>query len=436
MVFFSIRYVLKVRNNKSFKPINYLVYETLPSMFTTIGIFGTFLGIFVGLLDFNVDNIDASIPNLLSGLKTAFITSLLGLILSFLFSKITKSQIKKYRTDSSKELPELIFENTTIIQKNYENLNNNFERLLQSQENMLVIQKKFDGTIEKIYNEKFGNLEAKLYSLESIISKDLIKNNIEIIKNNLEFKHQQLIDKINEISKIIAESNTKSLVEVMKQATEEFNKQMSKLIERLVQENFEKLNQSVERMNSWQQENKDMITKLTNQFRQVSQDISNTSQSIALIVENTKKLTDENSVLTKIIQELKAVMIDDKKFQTIIDSVTYSIDLLKNTINEFSDNTSQLSKWTDNQRIFTENVNSLIKKLDEVKNVKDINEIFWKNLEQQLNDAVKIVKDANVQLKNNLDNLDEDFRRRLNETLNSLDQLIQRVMKKYDNTLT
>ena len=52
----------------------------------------------------------------------------------------------------------------------------------------------------------------------------------------------------------------------MKRATEEFNAQMSALIEKLVQENFQELNNSVQRMNNWQQENKEMITQLTNQL--------------------------------------------------------------------------------------------------------------------------------------------------------------------------
>jgi len=80
-------------------------------------------------------------------------------------------------------------------------------------------------------------------------------------------------------------------------------------------------------------------------------------------------------------------------------------------------------------------VNNLIVKLNDVKNVKDINEIFWKNLENQLNNAVLIVKEANNQLNNNLSTLDDDFRRRLNETLNSLDSLIKRIILNYDQKL-
>lgn len=49
-----------------------------PSIFTTAGIFFTFLGIAEGLYGFDPQKIDASIPTLLDGLKTAFIASVVG----------------------------------------------------------------------------------------------------------------------------------------------------------------------------------------------------------------------------------------------------------------------------------------------------------------------------------------------------------------------
>lgn len=50
-----------------------------PALLTSLGILGTFVGIIVGLMRFDSAHIDASIPQLLDGLKTAFITSLAGM---------------------------------------------------------------------------------------------------------------------------------------------------------------------------------------------------------------------------------------------------------------------------------------------------------------------------------------------------------------------
>jgi hypothetical protein len=49
-----------------------------PTILTTLGIFATFLGIAFGLSEFDTNNIQASVPALLGGLKTAFWASVAG----------------------------------------------------------------------------------------------------------------------------------------------------------------------------------------------------------------------------------------------------------------------------------------------------------------------------------------------------------------------
>ena len=63
--------------------------EILPSIISTLGVLGTFYGITVGLLGFDTANLDDSIPKLLDGLKTAFFTSLAGMIGSLVLSRQT-----------------------------------------------------------------------------------------------------------------------------------------------------------------------------------------------------------------------------------------------------------------------------------------------------------------------------------------------------------
>lgn len=50
-----------------------------PNLLTSLGILGTFVGIVIGLMSFNPEEIDSSIANLLGGLETAFMTSLVGM---------------------------------------------------------------------------------------------------------------------------------------------------------------------------------------------------------------------------------------------------------------------------------------------------------------------------------------------------------------------
>ncbi|KJS06037.1 MAG: hypothetical protein VR77_06655, partial [Flavobacteriales bacterium BRH_c54] len=86
---FSIYYTIRVWTKGVNRIIPY-VYDTIPNVFTTIGVLGTFVGIYFGLLNFDVENITESIPSLLEGLKTAFTTSIWGISLSLVFGKISQ----------------------------------------------------------------------------------------------------------------------------------------------------------------------------------------------------------------------------------------------------------------------------------------------------------------------------------------------------------
>ncbi len=59
-----------------------------PNILATLGVLGTFTGILIGLLDFNVDNIDDSVPLLLVGLKIAFSTSIVGMSAAIVFRSL------------------------------------------------------------------------------------------------------------------------------------------------------------------------------------------------------------------------------------------------------------------------------------------------------------------------------------------------------------
>lgn len=75
--------------------------ESFPSLLSTLGVLGTFLGITLGLLDFNTQDLDKSIPNLLDGLKTAFFTSLAGMLGSMILTRIVNSLFDKDETGAS-----------------------------------------------------------------------------------------------------------------------------------------------------------------------------------------------------------------------------------------------------------------------------------------------------------------------------------------------
>ena len=65
-----------------------IIVANAPATMTSLGILGTFFGIFLGLLDFEISNINKSVPELLDGLKVAFGSSIMGIAAAVVFRAI------------------------------------------------------------------------------------------------------------------------------------------------------------------------------------------------------------------------------------------------------------------------------------------------------------------------------------------------------------
>ena len=434
-VFISI--ILIFRKWKGKKVYNY-VYESIPSLFTTLGIFGTFLGIYVGLQNFDVKDINNSIPTLLEGMKTAFLTSILGIIFSIFLGKI--SQIVAERAEREKsvvEVDEEIEALSQIISTLKENHKQQVAVLQDNQKQQTTIlqenQKKVDKNhteVLEILKGGFKNNEKLLIDIKDILKGETSKlvSNTETIGSMLLENQKYLGKKFEELSAMLAKNNTEALVGVMKKVTEEFNKQMSTLINKLVQENFEELNNSVKQLNSWQLENKAMIVSLTQQFENTAKNFSISADAAKEMSVNTKRLTDDNSNLAKMIKELQKVMIEDTKYQQIVKELTTTINTLKENTSAFDKTTNKLNDWVKNQMNFNEGVAVLIHKLEDVKNVKDINEIFWNNFEKQLNQALTSLNKATTGLSDELENMNSIYYQQLNDMLKNFDSALRRAI--------
>ena len=126
------------------------VLSVSPSLLTTIGILGTFIGIYVGLQEFNISNIDDSIPKLLRGLKVAFTTSIIGIIGAILLKIIQSNSPSEEKNNDIID----IFNNI------YQILDNHIEQSKVQRQKILEIIEKNIATQNKIVEY--------LYSKESL----------------------------------------------------------------------------------------------------------------------------------------------------------------------------------------------------------------------------------------------------------------------------
>lgn len=424
---FSIYYMYRMYSRRDTNSVIPYVYDSIPSVFTTIGVLGTFIGIYYGLKDFDENQITESIPPLLKGLKTAFLTSIFGISFSLVFGKI--SQVVQRRVERSSppkptgELGALI-DLTEVVKEGDKRTHLQLQKLNKSlisdtddsiSTQLIKLRQQFTEVERALGGDKETSLLTQIQRLRSEQSDSL----------------KSLSGKFDEFAEEMRKNNTEALVEVMKSATEEFNSQMSELINKLVKENFEELNNSVNRMNQWQIENKEMIQTLTSQFVKVSDQFESSSRAIEEITTNTQKLTNENSHLTKLIAELQKVLIEDQKFEQITEKLSHTVDTIKSNTDAFEATTIKLNDWVRNQMDFSDSVAKLLTRLEDIDRIKDINEVFWENTKTQLNEGVDVVNKATKRLSTELENINEEFYERLNDTLSNLDNLIQRIIENY-----
>lgn len=68
--------------------------KDLKSQIVSVGVLGTFVGIFIGLQGFNPQDIINSVNEILTGLKTAFFTSIVGMGVATSLSVVQKLRSK------------------------------------------------------------------------------------------------------------------------------------------------------------------------------------------------------------------------------------------------------------------------------------------------------------------------------------------------------
>lgn len=437
---------------------NSYLFESIPPVFPTLGIFCTALGITIGIWDFNTSDIQGSIPELLKGLRLAFVATMAGILGLIIFQKwsgILQKQIDdnpnrtRKQTDEISAITELIFavdQMKADNEKQITNLIESFGKELETKVTikLIAIEQEISGLNKLIEdNQKISSenltqintttnnsrieLTQQLKNLreEQKKTSEKANNNTDEIIKAMGENNKLTTRKFDEFSELLRQNNTDSLVEVMKRTTEQFNSQMNELINRLVKENFAELNNSVKNLNDWQTQNKEQIKKLSNKFQETTEMFTISASTLKQVAENTLSLVSDSGKLNTLIQQLSKIMIDDDKFQEITNKLTRTIETLEKTTDSFDLTTSKLNDWVVNEKNFKEAAILLINKLEEFK---DFNGDLWKNYRSEMRGAVDIIQKASKSIGADLDNINAEFYTRLNSTLQSLDECIQRFV--------
>ena len=163
--------------------------KSLKPVILSLGIFGTFLGIFVGLYEFNTDEILDSVPKLLEGLKTAFITSIVAMFAVIVLQIIQKflPQNKKASQDSNAILQEILEflqglelkEKLNVLNNTESTLNEIKDTIKTNQESLNAIphiSTKLD-TLNQSIKDFSSSVDNKQNDMQSFLTKEIEKIN-------------------------------------------------------------------------------------------------------------------------------------------------------------------------------------------------------------------------------------------------------------------
>lgn len=357
--------------------------STIPNLIAALGIIGTFVGIFYGLLKFDTTKLDSSIPILLDGMKTAFFTSILGLVLSSILKSIQSNRIKKVIREEGRNLGEISLEKiATLMFEVKESITSSNKELVSSireiKESTLKTTEESQKAISILIEELTGNKETSLVGQMKSLKDNMIKAQVEAqnrlnlglenmeqqlgklvhtneaISTEIERGNNILIDEFRTFAKNMAENNMKAFIEAIQECIRDLNNQLQEQFG----ENFKHLNRAVEKLLEWQEHYKETIEKTNEnqieiykgmlQAKELIVEINERSYSIVevanklgdkIITFDTQQQTLNNSieVLNKISMEAKELLPNlDKYILEFNDNIVSTIEQTKNYFEEQS----------------------------------------------------------------------------------------------------
>lgn len=239
-----------------------------PALLTTLGVFGTFTGILIGLLDFDVSNIDDSVPQLLGGLKIAFVTSILGMAAAIIL-RIVQVLAPQPDTGEAEVTPGTIHTTLEGIKRGIK-----------------------DASEQEI--EALDNLRRAV-SAESDSS---LLTQVQKLRTDFKDGQDELIREFRQFAQTMAENNSKALIEALEKVIQDFNAQLNEQFG----ENFKQLNQAVGALLTWQESYRQHVETLEARFNVAVQGIEASEQAIREIVAHTATIPPTLEKLEEIVQ--------------------------------------------------------------------------------------------------------------------------------------
>ena len=364
------------------KEKQYSKESVLGNIASTIGVLGTFVGISIGLWKFNPNDITSSVPLLLSGMKIAFATSIIGMAASIFMKYIA---LKNEDEENIDDIMELF--NTMIAESR--NVNNTLIENQKQTENVL-------NKVSEIWASHQENLTVEL------------KSEIASLNNNTISKQEELIGEFKKLG-----------------------------------ECFTLLNSGVNNLLTWQENYKETIENTTKELEIVIQTIHNADESIESISKNSSLIKENNENLSEVLKEINKtqnVIIDsNKSIIEISNTAKESIPQINEHFTNIDNRTKESTAYL--QTLISENLNNIksyLEKITEDVLSKTTQSIYENNrqFKYEISEHISQCKMLIYSLKDLIPDINEHLlstQKRFNKTLIHFNEEVQNSLR--ENTL-
>lgn len=259
---------------------NLHLWQAYPGIFTSLGILGTFLGLSISVMRFNsadASAIRASIESLLSGMGTAFFTSLCGMLFALIYTRTEKWAVNSL----SKDLDSLCqrLDNQTYISPD-KYLENSLEAISTQ---ISSIDSSFKKNIEEVFNTKIvpmmEELTQKLENPAQTVVDSLVKEFQRICDNFAGTLTESVNNKMEELLQqmIVASEAMNKLPSVIDNISE----QMKLAYDGVVKE----IEESIEQRKEYDTEVQSQYANLGNHIKLLQNQLNEQMKGIPAMIE-------------------------------------------------------------------------------------------------------------------------------------------------------
>ncbi|TQV64083.1 MAG: hypothetical protein FNT15_01745 [Sulfurovum sp.] len=378
------------------------ILSVAPSILITTGIFFTFLGITIGLWNFNIDNVDSSLPALLNGIKTAFMASVLGVFFALIF-KFIELKLKETisETPEGQTIDDLVA-NQRIQTSSLNELNNGIQQLIKS--------------------------------IADPISDSSLVAQIKLMRMDNNEKIDALRKDFQEFATTMAENNSKAFIQALEEVIRDFN---SKLTEQFG-DNFKQLNEAVGQTVQWQENYKTQMQESIEILTRITSILSKQSEDYEIVVSRSVHFSQHANDMKNIIEAINQQKI---QMEVIIKSLADMVKTTSEELPKIGQKTNEMiekiahssNSLIQNMKTHNDNLSNFMdrqfKSLDENNN-KIIENIAKNNtyVVNQLNDSMKQSSD---EIQKQVHILDKELENALTNSLETLGQQLASLSNQF-----